>query len=1379
MVKRVRDSWVLLLLGAVVVGLLALTGCGSSESDPARGLGDQVRQSEQAVTPTEQTLSLSVELPTEISRENASVVARNALTLGDRASIVGDSSANRGELIVGYDARVGTVRSALALRLRDRSRVEGNAIAGGSVVRGTGSVVTGTVQANRPITRETKTWSVKAPATSQGPITVEGDTRKLLAPGTYGALIVRPRGTLTLQSGIYVFDSVLLEPQSQLRIASTAGPVQVIIKQAFTHRGAIGATDRGIPQLIVGYLGTTLARIEASFTGALIAPNADLLFSAARPAGHRAFIHGKTVTFEPDAVVAKYPMDWTAVLGPTAYMPPAPGTPVYELPSPSLSSSQVDVPGDATGPVTVTKTLGTAVSFELPATYPVSGGTLGNGIVTLTFSEAGGTEVICTYQGGSSTAQPATAQELNLGRTMHFVSCSDGLPAATTRRADSLDVTVTPSPGYPVSVLAPITKDGSCGELLELLTPAETYSMVENFDWSTRPKVAERDAQNRPTLFYAWVYVADEDDLYALRKLFIHRLQRPLFADELSKFDDRCGAITNPGDGRGQFVPALIPGITYNKMIDALTSTEVDGDREIFEAVILRDPPASVRTPQGSVDFDQLKASGFRYLSYEADAFAPPPAIGENAFVAKIVTDVLSWVGQAAQDAAAWFGQAFGDLSVELNGGALITFHMQALNLDSDFGRTPLIRAWGPWRGAPLAAEGVEVTMLQWFGPMIPSEEQGRTNLFGAVNLEIAQNNIRGNGLCMELGSPAAIITDFLVPSGLCDFRSWDPATGQQGLPFSWLPHVTAQRAHLVLSEHPRVSMLYQADDVYQYSKQVIGFTPKQARILGGAWAETFSQSDSDGKLPYAPCLNYANSFSDTAAMAAALGGGIGGTVVAAVLPGLGTAAVAIAGTVAYVGASVLFNSDIVVPESSPHTKTRHTMTHEYGHYLLCSLMQDWNMESIDHLVWGTIFNTAGYTSPVVNLNEAFADFITGQVAGGAVYHWFNAAQFGVNGATLQGNRPGFCTPPLVATSGPWCWDTNLRGSTLSTSTGRERFRSIGRFATLFHDVFDGSGLGNTAVAPYDADFWMHSSSSGSPPVGALPLILAGGNYNNTDSGLERVALPGPAIRRMAQVWAEGLESFPVTMGPPPILVDPIDERKIYMGLNQAMLESTPSTSWCDRARVLALHQVTDTLSVAPTVAELFLVGQNDPFLAGVLGPPPADARRLRAEDCQMCPPGLVTAPDGSCQVGCPPDVVLNGVGLGGNVTTTLSFDTNTSPPGDLCPELFILRIDNFDAIAMAAMEAELGPAIPSAASCGLAYSLKQTTSLAGTLSTSTASIAPGQGTYNDCVGGGVGCVVGCTALPMLSFLQGAGQTVEFEALAGASLGLEIRAVIK
>jgi len=39
--------------------------------------------------------------------------------------------------------------------------------------------------------------------------------------------------------------------------------------------------------------------------------------------------------------------------------------------------------------------------------------------------------------------------------------------------------------------------------------------------------------------------------------------------------------------------------------------------------------------------------------------------------------------------------------------------------------------------------------------------------------------------------------------------------------------------------------------------------------------------------------------------------------------------------------------------------------------------------------------------------------------------------------------------------------------------------------------------------------------------------------------------------------------------------------------------------------------------------------------------------------------------------------------------------------------------------------------------------------------------------------------VVGCTVLPTLNLLQGAGQVVDFEALAGASLRLDLNPVVK
>lgn len=249
-------------------------------------------------------------------------------------------------------------------------------------------------------------------------------------------------------------------------------------------------------------------------------------------------------------------------------------------------------------------------------------------------------------------------------------------------------------------------------------------------------------------------------------------------------------------------------------------------------------------------------------------------------------------------------------------------------------------------------------------------------------------------------------------------------------------------------------------------------------------------------------------------------------------------------------------------------------------------------------------------------------------------------------------------------------------------------FVSMGRMATLFHDTFDGSGLPQTAVAPNNGDHHVYSgfqppATPGQPDEGVLPLLLASSGYNNTDAHLDRVAMPGTAIRRIAQHLATDLHriDFGITSIPLPATVD---EAKIYRAVNDTMAEA--GLSWCERSRVLGLHPPTTPATIPSTVAELLLLGQSDPFLASVLGPPPADPRRLNAAalpgtlgHCQLCGPGLVTASDGTCVPGCPVDVFLDGTTVGGSPSVVeLPFDTNASTPGDPCPETFILHIDSF-----------------------------------------------------------------------------------------------------
>ena len=61
------------------------------------------------------------------------------------------------------------------------------------------------------------------------------------------------------------------------------------------------------------------------------------------------------------------------------------------------------------------------------------------------------------------------------------------------------------------------------------------------------------------------IFLRNKEELRALKKLAIHVLRRPLFTSELAAFAGRCGVIRSPGTGEGFFLPALIPGITYNK----------------------------------------------------------------------------------------------------------------------------------------------------------------------------------------------------------------------------------------------------------------------------------------------------------------------------------------------------------------------------------------------------------------------------------------------------------------------------------------------------------------------------------------------------------------------------------------------------------------------------------------------------------------------------------------------------------------------------------------------------------------------------------------------------------------------------------------------
>ncbi len=1293
--KHFRRGLFTLLSGAVAS--FAVAACSSGDNP------EPVAVVEKAAEDPDATAAITLSFPLGEATDLSSVVvaARDYARLADRVELAATTSVAQGNLEVGNQAKVGALRADQTVRIGHGAAVSGDVNAGGAVIKEPSAQVSGSVNENLGSTPPVNvSWTVQAPVNSLGAVSVDPDQQRDLQPGRYSNVSVKSRATLTLHSGVYVFENLQVESQAQLRIDDREGPVQIITEGQFTFRGRVTSARQSIPQTLFAVQGTQDVFIEAPFIGALIAPNATVRFQAARPEGHRAVVVGKSVWLEPDTKIRRLPFDWGSVAGPE-FDPVPEDAPVHTMPE-GDDDLTVDIPvdGDST---TTTTSYDTPQTFELPDEYTVEGGIIGNGTAIFRFNPGTGW-VECTYRGQSSSARPETPDELIKGTLLKFESCSDGLPHDAPRSGTDFEFTVNPIPDYPVTVSPPMEKRPNlCADKMEILTPAETRAMRQSFDWSTATKVAADNPDGTPTLYYAWVHIRNKQEALALKRLFIHVLNRPLFDEELLEYAGKCGTFTNPGDGEGMFVPVVIPGRTYNRLIDALTSDDVTGDRVIFDAVIIRDDvPAGARNANGSINLQVLGQSGFRYLDYEVNPFAPDEEIVLDGGASKVLTDVFAWVAQAARDAGEIVTGALNEIDQLFRGEVEVELWVHAITQDPLFKGQVMKRGWGSYAGSPIGATGMQVKLLQrMFNTFIPSTAKGDTNINGRVTIDATDGaETRGTGLCVELRTRAAIVTDFLIANEICDLRGYaadsDDDTGT--VEDYRLDTLTSDRTLRLHIDNTRLLGLYQSDDVFRYSEHVMSYTPKRARILSGYWATTFAPGDSGDKRLFAPCLNFPNSLSDTiAAVAGGAGAGVG-ALAGSVIPGIGTAAGAAVGAIALgTFGAVVGNSDIVMSTQSKLRDSRSVMSHEYGHYMFCNMIYDADPDAVDHVVWATtIRGDVIENFPVRYFNEAIADYFMGQVSSGADYGWLNTAE------ELPGSHAQYCSDRRTP-----CFEENFDSNASDT-------QSIARVATLLLDVFDGHGAARTANVPTNADAWRWDASTSQLVWNPAP---AGDAHD--DTALERVALPGGSIRTIAAQLAFGMEPFvqySFNDGEWEGAGYTIDEMKIRTAVDDAMIER--NVSWCDRCRVLALHEEGADKTNVQTLWGSCLA---DNELQVVLGPgPDPDNLRLDADTCQVCPDGFTSDDNGQCVfcadtvVGnecntCTSDVVLDGNTMS---LTSYSYDVSQSGSGDNCPDVFLVEVQNADALFTRGVDsfgAGLRAAPENQATCERNYTLTTT----------------------------------------------------------------------
>jgi hypothetical protein len=311
--------------------------------------------------------------------------------------------------------------------------------------------------------------------------------------------------------------------------------------------------------------------------------------------------------------------------------------------------------------------------------------------------------------------------------------------------------------------------------------------------------------------------------------------------------------------------------------------------------------------------------------------------------------------------------------------------------------------------------------------------------------------------------------------------------------------------------------------------------------------------------------------------------------------------------------ASLAFYAVDVIWPRADQNLTRATATHEYGHFALCSLMFKNSVALFENgyleATVGGLKETPSPSDPAPIVNEAFADYVAGQVAGAAgYYNPDNSTPHGV------GVRFAYCD----ATSSS-CVEENFA----QPFPGGTFERAVGRVVTTLHDAFDGQpGGGNV---PGNADYWITNTM----PAGTVPFTLAPTCQRNGSAGDEHVAMRGRAFMDMFRSRLGGLS---------------IDA---FMSALAGTMRAE-NVDWCGACDVLAYHYDHTLLAMPP--AEPMVTAASPPPTPrqrwNLCLDPAQDVRRWMGsfappdphlnldQFCNACPPQHIS-PDGTC-VPCP-----------------------------------------------------------------------------------------------------------------------------------------------
>jgi hypothetical protein len=828
-------------------------------------------------------------------------------------------------------------------------------------------------------------------------------------------------------------------------------------------------------------------------------------------------------------------------------------------------------------------------------------------------------------------------------------------------------------PGAPPPPRTVVTIDETTPHLEPALTPAQVTALREQFSWGATSEVAETNPDHHPALYYVLVVTRSREEARYLDEGEIHHSTLPLLGRERERWQGQRGIYSAPSDGTSEVHYAVMLGSVYNLIRQqALLGVDIWSAVKLVELApgegyadgslrysLLADMQFKYRIANNPAGMDRVDSGGHKIGLQDLDG--PPPSTNADPptipYLVSAAREVLSAAAELKEEAQLKIREGLAivdqDAPFWIGAGTVkFTFTFDILNLDPTFNPMPPVgapgppphppyhptlmqQAWGNNAGAPIALPGVDVLVYQKGGKIVLGSttlSRGTTKLVThgpppppppPATCPVATPGLTADGrplqetvavvevtkgrpleaVCLALENEAAEITDALTEVQFCMF----PRDGLFQTPSGFADRDQSIRIQV---SNPMVHLLAQLSDAYRYMQVVAGYSnPHKAEVLVGRLADVV------GAIPNSaastPCFAFP-SFNDDF-MFEILG-----------IPGFARAA--------FSPILPFYAVDMIVPNVMKFdTWSRGVPTHEYGHFVLCSLLYDhlggpsfgWNYgkaarERVNF--WG-LGKLPGPDADHAYVNEAFADFIGSQVVGAVNYFrpGRGPGDYSESGVMLYCNA-------AVAT----CLERNF---SQALNTG-DFDSAVARTMTTLHDAFDGQPAGGDV--PGNADYWTMSS-------GVLTVAQTCNRQGNAND--EGVALPGRAIANLVGSNLDGL-----SVG------------DLMSALATTMKQE--HATWCGACDVLSAHYNDGLVSVAPTGAgtppsatrrqqwDLCL----DPAeqVHAWLGDwsPPDPFLNLNDSNCAHCPTHQFS-PDGNCQTcqvpgppgpGGPPGSLVDGI---------------------------------------------------------------------------------------------------------------------------------------